>query len=53
MAMVLNRSFMKSSRRLNLEFIVLIAIGTFYRLIVGALPGLTTTMGIALLTGIT
>jgi putative tricarboxylic transport membrane protein len=40
-------------KTLNLEFIVLIAIGTFIGLIVGALPGLTTTMGIALLTGIT
>ena len=40
-------------KTLNLEFIVLIAVGTLIGLIVGALPGLTTTMGIALLTGIT
>ena len=40
-------------KTLNLEFIVLIGIGTFIGLIIGALPGLTTTMGIALLTGIT
>ncbi len=40
-------------KTLNFEFISLIAIGVFIGLIVGALPGLTTTMGIALLTGIT
>ena len=40
-------------KTLNIEFIVLIGIGTFIGLIIGALPGLTTTMGIALLTGIT
>jgi putative tricarboxylic transport membrane protein len=40
-------------KTLNLEFIFLIAAGVFIGLIVGALPGLTTTMGIALLTGIT
>ncbi|MGE5842610.1 MAG: tripartite tricarboxylate transporter permease, partial [Deltaproteobacteria bacterium] len=40
-------------KTLNLEFIVLIAVGTLIGLVVGALPGLTTTMGIALLTGIT
>ncbi|MGQ9779824.1 MAG: tripartite tricarboxylate transporter permease [Bacillota bacterium] len=38
---------------LNLEFLLLIAAGTLIGLIVGALPGLTTTMGIALLTGLT
>lgn len=40
-------------KTLNLEFVLLIAAGVFIGLIVGALPGLTTTMGIALLTGIT
>ena len=40
-------------KTLNFEFIFLIAAGVFIGLIVGALPGLTTTMGIALLTGIT
>jgi len=40
-------------KTLNFEFISLIAIGVFIGLVVGALPGLTTTMGIALLTGIT
>jgi putative tricarboxylic transport membrane protein len=40
-------------KTLNLEFILLIGLGTLIGLIVGALPGLTTTMGIALLTGIT
>ena len=38
---------------LDLSFILLIGVGTLIGLIVGALPGLTTTMGIALLTGIT
>ena len=40
-------------KTLNFEYIFLIAAGVFIGLIVGALPGLTTTMGIALLTGIT
>ncbi|TRZ47114.1 transporter [bacterium] len=40
-------------KTLTFEFILLIAAGTFIGLIIGALPGLTTTMGIALLTGIT
>jgi putative tricarboxylic transport membrane protein len=40
-------------KTLNFEFIFLIAAGVLIGLIVGALPGLTTTMGIALLTGIT
>jgi len=40
-------------KTLSPEYILLIAAGTFIGLIVGALPGLTTTMGIALLTGIT
>jgi len=40
-------------KTLTLEFILLIAAATFIGLIIGALPGLTTTMGIALLTGIT
>jgi putative tricarboxylic transport membrane protein len=40
-------------KTLTPEFILLIAAGTLIGLIVGALPGLTTTMGIALLTGIT
>lgn len=40
-------------RSLSPDFIGVIALGTFIGLIVGALPGLTTTMGIALLTGIT
>jgi putative tricarboxylic transport membrane protein len=40
-------------KTLNFEFISLIAVGVFIGLVVGALPGLTTTMGIALLTGIT
>jgi putative tricarboxylic transport membrane protein len=40
-------------KTLSLEFIFLIAAGVLIGLIVGALPGLTTTMGIALLTGIT
>ncbi|MCX5878449.1 MAG: tripartite tricarboxylate transporter permease, partial [Deltaproteobacteria bacterium] len=40
-------------KTLNFEFIFLIAAGVFIGLIIGALPGLTTTMGIALLTGIT
>ncbi|MDP3176401.1 MAG: tripartite tricarboxylate transporter permease, partial [Spirochaetaceae bacterium] len=35
------------------QFILLIGAGVLIGLIVGALPGLTTTMGIALLTGIT
>jgi len=35
------------------NYILVIALGTFLGLIVGALPGLTTTMGVALLTGIT
>jgi putative tricarboxylic transport membrane protein len=38
---------------LSFEFISLIGLGVLIGLIVGALPGLTTTMGIALLTGIT
>ena len=38
---------------LKFTFLLWIGIGTFIGLIVGALPGLTTTMGIALLTGIT
>jgi putative tricarboxylic transport membrane protein len=41
------------AKTLSLEFIFLIASGVLIGLIVGALPGLTTTMGIALLTGIT
>ncbi len=53
MAMGSEQIFYEVLKTLNLEFIVLIAIGTFIGLIVGALPGLTTTMGIALLTGIT
>jgi putative tricarboxylic transport membrane protein len=40
-------------KTLSLEFIAVIAAGVLIGLIVGALPGLTTTMGIALLTGIT
>jgi putative tricarboxylic transport membrane protein len=40
-------------KTLSLEFVFLIASGVLIGLIVGALPGLTTTMGIALLTGIT
>jgi len=45
--------FSEVLKTLNLEFILLIGMGTLIGLIVGALPGLTTTMGIALLTGIT
>lgn len=40
-------------KTLTFEFILLIAAGTFIGLIIGSLPGLTSTMGIALLTGIT
>jgi len=40
-------------KTLSFEFIFLIAAGVFIGLVIGALPGLTTTMGIALLTGIT
>jgi putative tricarboxylic transport membrane protein len=40
-------------KTLNLEFVLLIGAGVLIGLVVGALPGLTTTMGIALLTGIT
>ena len=40
-------------KTLNFEFVSLIAVGVLIGLVVGALPGLTTTMGIALLTGIT
>lgn len=40
-------------KTLNWEFVLLIGLGTLIGLIIGALPGLTTTMGIALLTGIT
>jgi len=45
--------FLEVLKTLSPEYILLIAAGTFIGLIVGALPGLTTTMGIALLTGIT
>jgi putative tricarboxylic transport membrane protein len=45
--------FAEVLKTLNFEFISLIAVGVFIGLVVGALPGLTTTMGIALLTGIT
>jgi putative tricarboxylic transport membrane protein len=41
------------AKTLSLEFVGLIGLGVLIGLIVGALPGLTTTMGIALLTGIT
>jgi putative tricarboxylic transport membrane protein len=44
---------MEVFKTLSPEFILLIAAGTLIGLIIGALPGLTTTMGIALLTGIT
>ena len=40
-------------KTLSFEFIFLIAAGVLIGLVIGALPGLTTTMGIALLTGIT
>ncbi|MGE5607518.1 MAG: tripartite tricarboxylate transporter permease [Bacteroidota bacterium] len=38
---------------LDLYTLFLIAVGTLIGIVVGALPGLTTTMGIALLTGLT
>lgn len=38
---------------LSFNFIILVFLGSLIGVIVGALPGLTTTMGIAILTGIT